>query len=63
MLTAAEARKRLRIGEKTLRRLITEGEIAAVKVGYGRWGGSYRISEKAIEDYIERQTVQPASAQ
>lgn len=64
MLTSEEARERLRISDKTLYRLIRDGQIAAVKVGRGRHGGRYRISEEALADYLQRQTVQtevPAS--
>jgi excisionase family DNA binding protein len=58
MLTAEEASKRLRISGKTLYKLIQGGEIAAAKVGRGRYGGRYRISETALDDYLKRQTIQ-----
>jgi excisionase family DNA binding protein len=61
MLTSTEVCEKLRISEKTLRRMITDGEITALKVGAGRWGGKYRISEEALADYIKRQTVQVAT--
>ena len=57
MLTSAEVCEQLRISEKTLRRMIADGEIAALKVGGGRWGGTYRISEDALAEFIQRQTV------
>jgi excisionase family DNA binding protein len=58
MLTSAEVCAQLRIGEKTLRRMIADGQIEAIKVGGGRWGGTYRITEEALAQYIERQTVE-----
>lgn len=58
LLTAAEARDRLRIKDpKTLRRLIESGELKASKVGSGV--GFYLISEQAIEDYLKRTLVVP----
>jgi excisionase family DNA binding protein len=60
MLTAAQAMELLQIrSPKTLRKIIKSGELKASKVGEGKWGGSYRIDEKDLADYIERQTVQP----
>jgi excisionase family DNA binding protein len=58
MLTSAEVRAKLRIGDKTLRRLIQSGAIEATKVGGGRWGGSYRITEEALAKYLQNQQVQ-----
>lgn len=58
MLTLAEACDKLRVSDKTLRRLIAAGDIKASKVGGGRWGGSYRIEEDELARYIEGRTVQ-----
>ena len=61
MLTSAEVCEQLRISDRTLRRMIADGEIAAIKVGGGRWGGTYRIAENELAEYIRRQTVEAAS--
>jgi len=61
MLTFAEACDRLRMSPKTLRKLIASGEVEASKVGGGRWGGSYRIDEQVVADYLRR-TVVPVKA-
>lgn len=62
MLTAGQAMDRLQISPKTFRKLITNGDLKASKVGGGRWGGAYRISEEDLADYIERQTVRPVAS-
>ena len=64
MLTFAEVCERLRMSPKTLRKLITSGEIEAIRVGaHGIGGnGAYRITEEALADYIERCKVVPAQA-
>lgn len=61
MLTFAEVCAELRLSPKTVRKHIVNGDLAAVKVGGGRWGGSYRISEQALEDFVKRQAVEAAS--
>ena len=61
MLTFAEVCERLRMSPKTVRKLIVAGDLEAVKVGGGRWGGSYRVSEQAVADYLKRQKVRPAA--
>ena len=59
LLTASEACERLRIKDvKTLYKLIRSGDLPAMKVGPGD-RASYRISEKALEDYLKRNTVKP----
>ena len=59
LLTASEACERLRIKDpKTLYKLIRSGELPAMKVGPGE-RSSYRISEKALNEYLLRQTVVP----
>ena len=63
MLTSAEVCARLRISDRTLRRMIARGDIAAIKLGKGRWGGRYRISEEAVAEYMERQAVEPQTGE
>ena len=63
LLTAAEARAVLRIDQKTLIKLIKTGALPALKVGGGR-SSPYRISEKALFEYIKRESTkarEPAS--
>ena len=59
MLKFAEVCEQLRMSPKTARKLIVAGELEAVKVGGGRWGGAYRVEQSAIDDYLRRQKVQP----
>jgi excisionase family DNA binding protein len=61
MLTFAEVCERLRMSPKTVRKLIVAGDIEAVKIGGGRWGGSYRVDDQAVDDYLQRQKVHPAA--
>ncbi len=56
-LSAAEACIRLRVSRETLRKLIKSGGLTAHKTSPGRTA-PYRISEEAIDDYLERQTVE-----
>ena len=63
LLTAAETREILRIDQKTLIKLIKSGALPALKVGVGQ-NAPYRISEKALHEYIRRESAkagQPAS--
>jgi len=64
MLTFAEVCERLRMSPKTLRKLITSGEIEASRVGSHGIGGNgqYRITEEALAAYIERRKVVPVKA-
>ena len=64
MLTFSEVCTQLRMSPKTLRKLITSGEIEASRVGsHGRGGnGQYRITEEALAAYLERKKVVPAKA-
>lgn len=48
LLTLREAADRLRVSERSLYRYIHDGKLKATKVGY------WRISEKALEDFIKR---------
>lgn len=61
MLTAAQVRQRLGISRATLEQLIRNGEIEAIRIS-NTPGSAYRISEKALIDYIKRQTVRPAAS-
>lgn len=60
MLTTREVCERLSIHPKTLRKIIRNGDLAAVRVGSKGLGGNgaYRISEEALQDYLNRKTVQ-----
>jgi len=52
LLTVSQVAEYLQISEKTVRRLITNGEIKASKVG----GRSWRIKEHDIEQYLNANT-------
>lgn len=54
-LTTAEVAKRLRVHEVTVRRYIKQGALRAVK-GPGP-NGQFRVSEEALAEYIDQQTV------
>ena len=58
-LTFAETCERLRVSHETLRRLIKSELLQAHKIGTGLTS-PYRISEQAITEYLERQTVEAA---
>ena len=60
MLTSAEARERIGISRAKLEALIHQGEIEAIKTGSAP-NSHYRISEEALEAYIERQKVEPVA--
>lgn len=61
MLTFAEVCERLRMSPKTLRKLITSGQLEAIRTGDGATS-PYRITEEALADYIERRKVVPVAA-
>ncbi len=61
MLTATQVRERLGISRSKLEELIRTGQIRAMKVSSGRTS-PYRISEEALAEFIERQTVKPAGS-
>ncbi|MFJ6464704.1 excisionase family DNA-binding protein [Streptomyces sp. NPDC091387] len=54
LLGVAEAAERLGVGERFIRRLVSERRIRYVKVGK-----HVRISDTALDDYIEARTVEP----
>ena len=56
-LSSEEACKRLRLSRDTLHKLIKSGALRAHKTSSGRTA-PYRISEQAIAEYLERQTVE-----
>lgn len=51
LLIVSEVAKRLRLDEKTIYRMISEGKIPFTKVG-----GSYRFSESDIDEWLKKQT-------
>ena len=63
LLTVDEVAETLRIDRKTVLRIIASGALPAMKAGVA--GNSpYRISEKALFEYIKRESAkagQPAS--
>jgi excisionase family DNA binding protein len=61
LLTFEEVRTVLRIDKKTLRKIIDSGALPALKVGVAA-NSPYRISEKALHDYIERESSKHAEA-
>ena len=52
LLTLKEVAERLRVSERSVFRYIHDGKLKATKIGY------WRISEKALEDFIQRNTNQ-----
>lgn len=61
MLTFAEVCDELRMSPKTVRKLIVSGELTAFKAGTAQTS-PYRITEEALADFIERQTVRPPAS-
>jgi excisionase family DNA binding protein len=59
-LTAAEARERLGVSRETLRKLIKSQALTAHKISDGPTS-PYRISEEAIQAYLDLQTAKVAS--
>ena len=59
LLTFEEARAILRIDRKTLREIIRSGQLPAMKAGVSV-RSPYRISEKALYAYIERESTKAA---
>jgi excisionase family DNA binding protein len=47
-LTIAEVAKVMRVSKMTVYRLVHSGELPAVRVGK-----SFRVTEKAVQDYLE----------
>jgi excisionase family DNA binding protein len=58
MLTGAQVRERLGIGKEKFLELVKTGELAAIKLGSAP-NAPYRISEEALDDFIERSRVVP----
>jgi excisionase family DNA binding protein len=56
LLTAAEVADQLRVSTMTIYRLIRRGELTAVRVGR-----NYRVRDRDLAAYLERQVVDPAS--
>ena len=61
MLTTPQTCKELGISRDTLRKLVKDKRIAAIRIG--AWpGGHLRFSEQAIEDYKRQQAVGAAES-
>jgi excisionase family DNA binding protein len=56
MLTTDEVAEALRIDKRTLVKIIKAGKLPALKAGVGPSAG-YRISEKALNEYIKRESA------
>ena len=54
ILTLGEAGNYLKVGERTVRRMIKDGRIVATKVGK-----QWRISRRLLQEYVERGIVRP----
>ncbi|MFD1858989.1 helix-turn-helix domain-containing protein [Aeromicrobium phragmitis] len=52
-LTVAEVAERMRVSKMTVYRLVHSGELEAVRVGR-----SFRVSEQALSDYLEKSFYQ-----
>ncbi len=50
ILTIAEAAAELRLSTNTVRKLLHEGRLKGVSTG--RYGGVWRISQRAIDDFM-----------
>lgn len=48
-LTVAEVADRLRVSKMTVYRLVHNGQLEAIRVGR-----SFRVTEKAVEDYLQK---------
>ena len=56
LLTAAEVADQLRVSTMTIYRLISSGELPAVRVGR-----NYRVRAEELETYLQGQVVDPAT--
>ena len=61
LLTLEEASEMLRLDKRTVRRIIRSGALPAMKAGVSA-NSPYRISEKALLDYIQRESRKAAKA-
>ena len=61
MLTNSQVRKRLGIGRAEFLRLVRSGELRAIRIGKAP-NSPYKVSEDALEEFIERQTVKPVAS-
>jgi len=59
LLTVPEVAEAMKVSEKTVRRLIKRGDLAAYKLGER---GQLRINEQELERYVESQRVQTGDA-
>lgn len=60
-LSSKEAQARMGISHETLRKLIQSGRLKASKVGKGGRTSPLRISEEAIQEYMDKSAVQPTT--
>jgi excisionase family DNA binding protein len=52
-LTPLEVAEKLRINERTVRRLLADGKLPGQRIGAKKW----RISASALKDFIEQKPV------
>lgn len=55
LLPVREVAQALRVERTTVHRMITTGELPAIRVGHGR--GVYRVPEDAVTAYLARRTT------
>lgn len=58
LLTVQEIAEALKVSEKTVRRLIKRGDLAAYRLGER---GQLRVNEDELERYVESQRVKPVA--
>ena len=58
MLTRRQVKQRLGIGKTEFLRLVKTGELEAIRIGDAP-NSPFRVSEEALEEYIERRKVRP----
>lgn len=57
LLTVKETAERLRSHPETVRQLLRRGELAGLKFPSANRGGTWKIRESAIEDFLRRSQV------
>jgi len=60
LLTVQEVADTMKVSEKTVRRLIKRGDLAAYKLGDR---GQLRVKERDLEQYVEAQRVEVEAAE
>ena len=61
MLTGPQACERLGVSRDTLRKLIRDGELRAMKIGPAKQA-HWKIPEDAIDEYIRRRVAETAAS-